>query len=160
MPTVKEFLASLREARQQWEEVLSEIAETEMAEPGTMGDDWSVKDVVAHIAWFERQALGILQAGALVGSDLWNLPTDERNAAVFELVRARTLSDVLDDAADSYARLEAAIAGLSHEQLNDPAHFEGMPADWKPYDILAQNSTEHYEHHTADLRAWLDQSED
>lgn len=156
MPTVEQFLGALRESRARWEAVLAEVGEARMTAPDTMGEGWSVKDVVAHVAWFEREVLGILEAGALVGSDLWNLPTDERNAAVHELVRSRPLAEVLADAADVYARFEAAVAALNDEQLNDPALYEAMPADWQPWAILAQNSYEHYDHHAADLRAWLD----
>jgi hypothetical protein len=32
---------------------------------------WTVKDVIAHITWHERQMIGLLEGRALVGSPWW-----------------------------------------------------------------------------------------
>jgi len=58
----------------------------------------SVKDILAHIAWFEREMIGLLHQRTLAGSDLWNLPSDERNAVIFQLNRRRSLQDIRQEA--------------------------------------------------------------
>jgi hypothetical protein len=94
----------------------------------------------------------MLRDRALVGSDLWQWPADERNAAIFELNRQRELPDVLSDASEVYQQLLNALEPLTDEDLNDARRFREMPADWQPWRILAQNSYEHYEHHLDDSR--------
>ena len=91
----------------------------------------------------------------MVGSELWNLPQAARNDAIFELNRARPLPDVLAEAKQVYADLAAALEGVTDEDLADPAHFPGMPADWEPWQVIAGNSYEHYQDHNRTLRIWL-----
>lgn len=152
-----EFLAELHTGRAEWEDALARIPMERMAEPGVEGK-WSVKDVVAHIAWHEREMLTMLRARDANGSDLWNLPLDERNAAIYAQNRDRTLGDVLAEGSDSYTELLAAVENLSDEDLNDPKRYRDMPADWVPWQVLAGNTYEHYRDHAASLRKWLDRA--
>jgi DinB superfamily len=151
------FIDNLRTEREQWEALLAQVGEERMLQPGVAGE-WSVKDIIAHVTWGEREALGILQAHALVGSDLWNLPQDERNAVVFSENRALPLHKVLTEAQQVYAQLLDAVQALSDEDLNDPSRFRYMPTDWLPWRIVAGNSYEHYRQHTPSIRAWLNQA--
>ncbi len=73
------FIETLLAGRAEWEALLAEVGEARMLQPGVAGE-WSVKDVIAHVMWGEREMVGVMQAHALVGSDLWDLPEDERNA--------------------------------------------------------------------------------
>ena len=125
-----------------------------MTESGVVGE-WSVKDVIAHITWHEREMVGVLRARALVGSDLWNLPLDQRNAAIFEQNRHRPLSDVLTEAQQIFPHLVELVQTLDDQDLIDPSRFAQMPADWQPWQVIASNSFEHYRAHIPDLRAWL-----
>src|SRR5207237_2743438 len=81
------FLDTLLTWRARWEELLSRVGEARMEEPGVEGD-WSVKDIVAHITWYEREMVGLLR-GTLSGESdaTWELPLDERNAAIAEQER-------------------------------------------------------------------------
>jgi hypothetical protein len=89
------------------------------------------------------------------GSEWWLLPLDEQNAKIYELNRDRTLEDVLAESRASYAELLAAIDTISDEDLNDPGRFEYQPPGTLPWQIIAQNSYEHYPHHARDLRDWM-----
>jgi len=152
-----ELLNLVRTERASWEAALSEVGEDRMIEPGVDGD-WSVKDIIAHITWSEREMVGMLQARALVGSDLWDLSNDERNAIVYQQNRDRALADVLAEAQDVYRQLMSALESLSDEDLNDPSRFADMPADWEPWRVIAGNTYLHYADHATSLRAWLDQT--
>src|SRR4030067_1847894 len=99
-----DFLETLQSARAEWESLLAKVGESNMLRPGVAGE-WSVKDIICHITWFEREMVGVLQARALIGSDLWNLPQGQRNAAVFEKNRYRPLEDVLTEARQVYQGL-------------------------------------------------------
>ena len=147
------LLGMIRSARARWEALLAEIPAAWMTEPGVEGE-WSVKDVVAHIAWGEREALGVAKARALVGSDLWRLPEDERNAAVFEQNRGRALADVLAESRRVFGQYLAAVGALSQEDLNEPGRFPGMPEGWRPWRIVYDPT--HYDVHARSVRAWLE----
>lgn len=64
-----EFLEKIKTERATWELQLARFAPNQMTSPGVVGN-WSVKDLVAHITWSEREMVGMLQDRALVGSDL------------------------------------------------------------------------------------------
>jgi hypothetical protein len=154
--TPTRLLAALQAERARWDALLAEVGEARMTQAGVEGE-WSVKDIIAHVTWFEREMVGLLQAHALVGSELWNLAQDERNAAIYEQNRGRPLSDVLAEARLVFEQLAAAAQSLSDEDLTDPLRFAGMPGDWTPWRILAGNSFEHYGQHAPSIRDWLDQ---
>src|SRR5256885_17248131 len=88
------FMERLAAARGEWEAALAGIAEERMTEPLLEGG-WSVKDVVAHVCWSEREMVGVIRERALVGSDLWALDLDARNAIVRDQNRDRPLAEVL-----------------------------------------------------------------
>ena len=74
----------------------------------------------------------MLRTRALKGSELWQLPQDRRNEAVFEQNRHRLLKDVRVEAAGVHQRLVVELVGWEDGDLVDPARFAGMPADWQP----------------------------
>lgn len=123
------FLDKVQSGRSQWDNLLALVPHERMTQPGVAGE-WSVKDIIAHVSWHEQQMLGILHAHAFVGSDLWNLPLDERNAAIYEQNRQRSLADVLAEAQQVFPQLVAAIEPLSDNDLNDPGRSPGMPPVW------------------------------
>src|SRR5436309_13694248 len=88
------FIEGLRNERAGWEALLAQVGEERMLEPGAAGA-WSVKDIIAHVMWCEREMIDVCQAHALVGSDLWDLPEDERNALMVAEQRDRPLQEVL-----------------------------------------------------------------
>ena len=149
------FLETLQTGRAQWEALLAKVDQARMTEPGIEGE-WSLKDILAHIAWYEREMVGILQTRALVGSSLWVLPNAERNAAIFDQNRNRSLSEVLTEAQRVYSELLHAAQSLTDDDLIDPSRYRDMPADWVPWKVFADNSYEHYAAHIPAIRAWLD----
>lgn len=149
------FLETLHTARTEWEALLAEVGEARMLEPGATGE-WTVKDVIAHVMWCEREMVGVCEAHALVGSDLWNLTNDESNAIVVAQYRETPLQDVLVEERQVYERLLAALQTLSDEDLNDARRFRDMPVEWVPWQLIAGNASQHYGDHMPPIRAWLD----
>ena len=83
MYTKQVFLEQVESAWDELVEVLAKYKETQMMLPGVTGS-WSAKDILAHISWFEHEMIGVLQQRALVGSEWWNLPVDERTQKIYE----------------------------------------------------------------------------
>ena len=98
-----------------------------------------------------------MQTRTLTGSELWNLPQDERNEAIYQQYRNQPFHDIISQEQQAYAEILAAAKTLSDEELNDPHRFKDMPGDWIPWQILAGNSFTHYPDHITSIRAWLAQ---
>ena len=150
--TKAELLAMIRADRGRWEALLAEIPPGWLTEPGVTGE-WSVKDIIAHISWGERENIGVVRSHSVVGSELWELSEEERNAAVFEQNCSRSLEEVLSESEQIFQEYLAAIESLSEEELNDPSGFPGIPAGWRPWRILYDPT--HYEEHGRSIQAWL-----
>lgn len=150
------LLARVRQDRAGWERTLAAVPRGRRAEGGLPGG-WSVKDVMAHISWGEREAIGVMRARALVGSELWNLPQDERNAAIYEQNRDRPLEEIEAEHEKTFAEFVLGLAAVSEDELNDPARFpplaEVIPG-WLPWRLLYDPY--HYEAHGRDVRDWLE----
>jgi uncharacterized damage-inducible protein DinB len=131
---------------------ISQISRDRLETPGAAGV-WSVKDIVAHVSWAEREMIGVLQRRELSGSDLWRLSQDERNAAVYAENRDRTLDDVMEEARSIFLVMRAEIAQVSDEQMNDPQLIARAPEGLTPWQLLAGNTWKHYEEHLSDLQA-------
>jgi hypothetical protein len=104
--------------------------------------------------------IGMIEAKAFAGSDLWELPPHERNDEIFELNRHRALPQVLTEAQLVFGVLVDQLRSLSDQDLLDPKSFPGMPEELVPAEILAQNTFEHYEAHAQGLERWLDDPEE
>jgi len=148
------LIEAIRSGRKQWDDLLAEIDETRMLEPMEEGE-WSVKDAIVHITWNEREMIGFCQQHAL-GSDLWNIPQDERNARPVEEKRDVPLSDILAESQQVYAQFFEAVQTLSDEDLNDARRFRGLQEDCAPWEMIAGCSFDHYPGHIAVIRKWLD----
>ena len=146
-----EFVDRVKAGRGEWSELLSMVDADRMLEPGQEGE-WSAKDILAHVMWYEREMVGMLKSRALVGSDLWELPLDERNAAVQDELKEVTLDEVREEADRVFRALLEQLEMLPEEAYGDSGCFEHMPADWMPWEVMAGNTFRHYAEHTESIR--------
>ncbi len=125
-----------------------------MAQPGVAGD-WSVKDMLAHIAWYEREEADVYGEVSGEGSPLWNVPQEPRNRILFEQARGRPLEEVLADFREAHERFLGVIERLSEEDLARPGRFPGTSPEWPPWRKIAVHSCDHDQEHIDMIRAWL-----
>ena len=153
-----EFIQNVRDARERIDALINALDETHMLEPVDAGG-WTVKDIIAHLTWHEREMVGMIQKRALAGSDLWNEPTDERNQAIYEENRDLPLNEVRAEAGAVFRQLIEGLESLDDEDLYKPARFVNMPSDWRPWQILAENTYEHYFAHVPALTAFVNKTQ-
>jgi hypothetical protein len=151
------FMKKIQEAHDEWLSLMAEVGATRMTEPGLPGG-WSVKDVVGHITWYEREMVGMQETMSLEGSDLWQLPQDERNVPIYEENRHRALQEVLLEAEQVHEQLLEVIASLPEPALSDASYFRKMPSEWSPWEVIASNTYEHYHQHIPDILEWVQES--
>jgi hypothetical protein len=149
----QEVIEKIEAIRSQWNEVIASLTTEQCLRLNTCGH-WSVKDVVAHLSWFEQQMEWMVTRHSMIGKDTewWLLPTDERNAKIHALYEDLSLGEVKMMAQERYARMLKAIGQLADADFTDPSRYDGMPSDWVPADIIAQNTWEHYTDHLVDIR--------
>ena len=152
--TVRSFIQDVKKQRAALEDIIASCDQETLTRAGVAGE-WSIKDILAHITWFDREMVGILQAKAFVSSDLWSLPPDDRNAAIHEGIKTYAWEKVQKEAAEVYKDLLEGLADLRDDDLHDPAAFPGMPPDWTPWEVMAENTYEHYQEHLVSILAWL-----
>ena len=151
------FINTLEQSRAEWEALLAQVDEERMLQPGAAGK-WSMKDVIVHVTWGEREIVPIMRTRELVGSELWELSDDERNEIEYQQNRERPLQEIRSEEQQAYADLLAAAQTLSDEDLNNPHRFQQMPEEWVPWQLFAGNSFKHYQDHMPALRTWVTHS--
>ena len=125
-----------------WAELMAAIegiADKRMGEPGLAGG-WSVKDVLAHIAYWESGAIGDVER-ALNGEPEPSddgMDVDAVNHRVFLERVDWTVEQTLSELHGTHERFMAALR--QHPNI-DP-------------DLIEGDTFEHFDEHTADIRAW------
>ena len=157
--TTAQLLDMMRTARSNWEALLAEAGEARLTEPGVEGH-WSLKDIIAHLTYFETWATDNVMAfrtGApRPQPEYTGLDVDEENARIYERLRAKPLAEVLQESQASFQRSIEAVQGLRDEDLYDPKYTRVPDADWTVFDLVEGDTFEHYNDHIASVRVWLD----
>jgi hypothetical protein len=119
---------------------------------------WSIKDIVAHIAGWRRRTVGRLRAAARGEGEPPNpwpahlKDDDEINAWLHAASRDWPVSEVLRDSRQVFEDLLGAVEALPEEGLLDPDRFAWMGG--QPLSAAALFGHFH-EEHEADMRGWL-----
>ena len=154
---VESLLGRLDASRQAFLDALEAVDADLVTVPGVM-EDWSVRDIVVHVAaWCEHatNALGLAVAGR---GDEFAYSTGETDAMNTQiLAEARRTSPVAalerEDAA--FAAFRDRVAGL------DPALLPLRLGNGDTVgEVIAYDGPDHYAEHTEHLRAWFAPEED
>jgi len=149
----------LRTERAQWNTLLAQVAPEQMETAGAVGD-WSVKQLVAHLTWYEGAIVEGAESALATGTFKRRRPEgvsmDDMNARIASESQNRPPSEVLAEADSVFERLLTLIEVVPEPLLNDPRVL-GLPQDMVPWMGVANNSYAHYREHEPDLRAWLAQ---
>lgn len=160
--TAARLVEILKTERTQWNTLLAEVGMERMEIPGVEGM-WSVKELVAHLTWYECAVVDA--AGQVMSGGAFTRPgegaggLDERNERIVAASRARPARDVLAETDEVFGELLKVIAACPENLLND-ARLLGLPDDIPPWMRVANNSYAHYREHAESLRAWLAWQED
>ena len=142
------LLEAIDEGRDRLDAALAMLPDETMAD--RIDDVWTRKDVVAHLAAWERRVVDLLDGLRAGRAPDDHVETDELNARFHLESRDRPLDEVRSGERSAYLEVRAAIERASDEELFDGGHFawtEGDPlADW-----FRGNTDEHYGEHLEQL---------
>jgi len=152
-----QMLNEMQAARAGFERLLAPLTDEQMTAPG-LDNGWSIKDLLAHITFWEEHAAEVTHAllqGAAPHRGIQPSEVDEINAKVYAENRARPLADIRRDEQAAYDRLLALVQSASEDALFDPHRFDWLGGD-PLYILIYNNSYGHYEEHWPMLSTWLE----
>jgi hypothetical protein len=141
-------------------EQLGRVPEDRWHESGVWGDGWTVSDLVAHLAEWQRMFLDWYDDG-LRGSRpelpapgyKWS-ETPRLNRAIWRRNRSRTAEAVRADFDSGYRRILRIVEHLSPEQLLEPGQF-AWTGEHPLTTYLGPNTASHYRFARRVIRRWL-----
>jgi uncharacterized protein (TIGR03083 family) len=153
--TPQDLLERIHKDREALAALWDGLTKEQMARRPGPQEDWSVKDLIAHITWWESF---ILERVTDLIDGAKSEPAEHQdvlNARVYEQHKDSPLAEVLAAFDANWPRLEALISSLNDEQINTPAYY-------RTYDgvallpILRAGTFGHYPSHLADLRTYVE----
>jgi len=140
--------------------LLAEIQIERWSEPGVWGDQWTLSDLVAHLAewqrmflsWYEYGLTGTRPALPAAGYKWNELP--RLNRAIWEKHRGRTPAEVRMDFESGFNRILEITSSLSSDQLFQPGRFEWTGKNALTT-YLGANTASHYRFAAKVIKRWL-----
>jgi len=163
--TKEKFLSTLHNERANWEALLAKVDTSRMTQPGVAGE-WSLKDVIAHVAVYEEWIAAVLEelmrgeTKTLNSGEPEDVDVEYRNARFFKEHQHRSLPHVLAFSQLSFQHLLAVVQSLPEEELIGaaPSFKALLPGYWPDeplWQTIAGDSYEHYHQHIPDIQNWL-----
>lgn len=121
-------------------------------------EDWSVRDLVVHVAaWNEHgtDALALAATGRGAEFVYSTGDTDRLNAGFLREARSTSPTRALEREAASFGAFRAAVAALDPSLA---AHRLGNGDSVE--EVIHYDGPDHYAEHTAPIRAWFDDGDD
>ena len=146
------LLSDLDAARDAFHDVLAEVDAELATVPGVM-DDWSVRDIVFHLAvWCEHAAEALALATAGRGDEFAYSTgdTDAMNERFLADGRAVSPAQALRREESAFAAFRAGVESLDSALLTLRLG-NGDTVE----EVIAYDGPEHYAEHTEHLRAWF-----
>jgi uncharacterized protein (TIGR03083 family) len=121
----QQLLTKLDKAWAELKESYAGLSDSEMTEPGVVGD-WSVKDILAHVTTWEEEALKYLPlivAGGTPPRYATYGGLDAFNAQRTEQKRSLSLAEVLRQFDEIHGRLTDYLQSVPEEQFTQETRF-------------------------------------
>jgi hypothetical protein len=148
----QKILNKLDQAWTDFQEACTGLTDAQMLEPGVTGD-WSVRDLLAHVSWWEEEALKhlphILSGKRPPRYSVLYGGIDAFNALMREQKRSLSLVEVQKEAAQTHQRLVEYIKSVPEEQIVLEQRFQRR---------LRLDTYGHFPMHTRAIRAWRERS--
>jgi hypothetical protein len=124
------------------------LSDSELLQPGVAGG-WSVRDIIAHVTWWEEEALKhlptILAKGTPPRYSVTYGGIDAFNDQMTELKKGLALSDVLKQRDEVHQRLVDLIQDAPEDEITRESRFRHR---------LRLDTYSHYPEHTRAILAW------
>ena len=153
------ILTRIEESIQRVVQAIAPLSTAALVEP-RLANHWSVKDLLAHLTWWDQWLLVTIHTDEVPGQPPQMPPlfaeipptqhwAEEMNAKVYAYNRSRPLGEIQEEFTQTRQRLLERVARLSLADLYDP---NGLSARiGQPVAPLVLGIYEHYEEHAHQL---------
>jgi uncharacterized protein (TIGR03083 family) len=143
------------------EAALADLSLDQFTRPGVTGK-WSVKDMLAHITFWEQRMLRAYELARRGQSppsvrregESPDATIDRINEENYQEQRDRPLGEILAEYGRSYGRVLSMLAGLTDDELAEAGPLV-TPLGRSLTERIAADTYEHYQEHAESIRAWL-----
>ncbi len=146
--TKERLLRRLESAWESLQQSYAGLSEAELLEAGVTGA-WSVRDIIAHVTWWEEEALThlplILAGGRPPRYSVMYGGIDAFNARMTQQTKGLSLAQVLQRRDDVHRRLIALVQSAPDDQLIGESRFRRR---------LRLDTYSHYPKHERAIRTW------
>ncbi|MHA2366159.1 MAG: DinB family protein [Candidatus Hodarchaeales archaeon] len=143
---LKTFLKKYKYHRGRWDSLIDLIIDKRLHEE-IVKENWSLKDVIAHITWYEKELVNALKEKTIVESKFWNLSIKERNELIFINTHEKTLEEILSNSKEIFNSLITEIEKLTDIELNSDNFIKRKSDKRITYDFISGNGFYHYDDH-------------
>lgn len=146
--TTQELLALMAASRTRLLAAIEGLPPEDMLQPGVVGD-WSVKDVLAHVAaWQSRLVRLLFQLSRHQRPPPDHRTLDEVNAEIYAQQKDRALDLILADFHGVYEQVRLRVTQLDDQVLRQRIGQSTLA------EIIRSDTDEHEDEHAAQLAAW------
>lgn len=157
--TRQEVLDLIQQQRQALESLVQTLSEEQMVRK-QLDNNRSVKDILAHIAAWERRMMqwidesyrGEVPQRPAPGM-LWD-NLDGLNEQIYLQNKDRPLAEVMAEFDSSYRQALKAVVCMTEPDLFDGARFSWRNGD-PMWNMVAANTWDHYREHREEIEKWL-----
>ncbi len=155
----EDLLNTIPLERQKLISVLENLQDEQMTQPGVC-ENWSVKDILAHLYAWEQMVLSWYRAG--VRGEIVKTPAEDLkwsetpilNQRIYEQYRDIPLSEMQKKFAESYAEIVSVIETIPEEALITPKFYAWTnTTTLLSYFVSATSS--HYHWAYDEIRTWI-----
>jgi hypothetical protein len=138
-------------------QVAAELNDFQVVQPGVEGE-WSVKDIIAHLAYWQLRKADFLRwaRGEEQDHQYLNFDDDTVNRIIYGENRDRPWDEVMQNYRRAYESLADGVDRLTNDNLMDTqtyAFTEGKPL-WQS---IASSTYEHVNEHLSPIRRFVHQ---
>jgi hypothetical protein len=145
---IQRMLAKVDAAWTAFHDAYAGLSDEEQMIPGVCGE-WSIRDLIAHVTWWDAEALAhlplVLDGGRPPRYSVTYGGIDAFNAMKTEEKRGLSLDDVRTEAEETHGRLVAYVMSIPPEQLKGNPRFTRR---------LKLDAYGHYPLHAQQIREW------
>jgi hypothetical protein len=158
------ILAAMREQFDHWESVLANLSDEQITTP-QFDDNWSIKDVVAHLWGWQQISVARAESAVLNREPrmpdwvvqlhgVWEVDADRTNAAIYQLFHELPWSEVHRRWRQGYLRFVELGEFISEKDFLDGDTYPWLKGNSVAAYFLG--SYEHHQEHIEKLLAWLE----
>lgn len=162
-----ELLELLEESRAELLALLETVPDAALTEPGVLPaenppGDWSIKDILAHLTFWEGQIVALLfqarQGDAPKTAHFSQETVDQINQRMRAVNQDRLLERVWEDWLAVRKQTLRRVDEWSDAELND-AHLFPWLKNTALFEWVLSDTVEHEDEHAANISDWLDRRE-